>query len=492
MTDSRPAQSLWCITVAAILLAVIFLRGPFYNSLWLDELISYWLIKDGPAAIWNRCLEYQGQSPYYFYLLWAATLVLGSDEWALRMPSLLCGLASLYLIQRIARRWLAAEGAWLAVIYLAAVSDVQAAFFSARPYSLALMSTLLSIFCLQRWLDSGSGKWRFIYVLSCLSAFYAHYLFAAILFVHLAIFTVTPSVVSRKNFLVCLILWLALCLPGAQQVVEFASSAQIYSFAPPPSLRGSLAIFLPYRLALCSICGLACAVVLGGASALNWRRADIKGLVCILWWWLLPLALFVPYAWLSGSSLLMQRYFLWNTPALAVFLAGFSAVLASPGALRVFFAVSMILLFRVELSRKWVIEDWKGAVARVNSETAQRHTAVLFDPGMIELDSLEWLEKRQDRKEALEYLTAPIFYYRLNTAPLLFPWGPGLAGPFDTGADDIVKASSEIILLGSRNPILSGKSSSGMILDGLRSRGFTALSLGDFGRTGVWRLVKEE
>jgi len=88
----RNAGWLSIATVAAI---GLFLRlYGITQSLWLDELSTWWCVQAGPREISSRVISFQGQSPLYYFLAWGSTAMVGQTEVALRLPSLLASLAT--------------------------------------------------------------------------------------------------------------------------------------------------------------------------------------------------------------------------------------------------------------------------------------------------------------------------------------------------------------------------------------------------------------
>ena len=124
MTECSVRRRLVYGLVAAAFFALVLLRGPFTQSLWLDETVSWWVIKDSYGELWRRTLAFQGQSPFYFILLKAFSDVFGSGEWVLRLPALLFGGAALLLTFKVARRYMPLEGAWISVLFLASISEI--------------------------------------------------------------------------------------------------------------------------------------------------------------------------------------------------------------------------------------------------------------------------------------------------------------------------------------------------------------------------------
>ena len=93
---------------------------PLFSSLWLDELGTYWVVKDGLGDTVHRALTFHGQSPLYYSIVWAARSLGGNSEAVLRLPSLIATAASLVLLYRLARNLISREAARLTVIAFAA------------------------------------------------------------------------------------------------------------------------------------------------------------------------------------------------------------------------------------------------------------------------------------------------------------------------------------------------------------------------------------
>jgi hypothetical protein len=43
---------------------------PITSSLWVDETITWWIIKDSLADVFHRAYTYQGQSVFYYPFEW--------------------------------------------------------------------------------------------------------------------------------------------------------------------------------------------------------------------------------------------------------------------------------------------------------------------------------------------------------------------------------------------------------------------------------------
>ena len=129
----RPTAILARLVYPASLLAslsiwLLAVRAP----LWLDETLSYWQVSGGFGKIWSRSAQ-MPSSIGYLYTLWAAKSILGSQEIALKIPSMLAMLGAAYFLFRIARELFDREIAFLACIFFCTHPQVVFAATDARP-----------------------------------------------------------------------------------------------------------------------------------------------------------------------------------------------------------------------------------------------------------------------------------------------------------------------------------------------------------------------
>src|SRR5256885_13884579 len=82
--DRRQTTSL---LIAGLSAASYLWISPLGSSLWLDEAVSYWVVKDGLPAAVDRGLRYQW-SPAYDVILWLAVGLGGARGIAVRLPPL--------------------------------------------------------------------------------------------------------------------------------------------------------------------------------------------------------------------------------------------------------------------------------------------------------------------------------------------------------------------------------------------------------------------
>lgn len=397
------------IALAAV---AIVLNAPLSGSLWLDESVSAWIIRDGLSPLLLRVDEYQGQSPFYFLLLWGWSGIFGSSEVALRGLSMLAAGGTAYAVFATARELRDREtGMWSVLFLLASDGFVKSA-FSARPYAVALCFLTFSVLMLCRWLRSGQRAHLIGATLCTLGAFYCQYFFGEIVLVQLALVGLHPQVATRlKAFFVSLVVLFVASLPGLAHLWEIATRQSLYSFSGLPHVQDlARALFPP---------GLFVYVITAALLTRVYYRfvcsdVDRKKLLVAALWWTLPVLTFFLASWVLGSSLFFWRFYLWSSIGLALLLALLLRALDLMMARRLIAAVIVVLLLIVP--RRWLVEDWRQAAAIVNRQVASAaELPVLVYSGFIELEAQSWLEDPRRRS----YLLAPFESYPIDARPLL-------------------------------------------------------------------------
>ena len=161
----------WLVLLVLITLAAALLRlAQADESLWLDELHTAWAAM-GPADEIALRAQFGNQSPLYFYLVRGAVSCFGRNEIALRLPSLLAGIALVPLVAWLTLCWTDDRIASLTAAILVSV-DHYCLFYSqeARPYAIVQFARLgagglfLEATC---WDMGDAGAWGWSRRLSC-------------------------------------------------------------------------------------------------------------------------------------------------------------------------------------------------------------------------------------------------------------------------------------------------------------------------------------
>ena len=83
------------VTLLGGWLRIFFISEP----LWIDELHTGWVVAGETSSVFHRC-AIGNQTPIYFFLVHFIGLLTGISELSLRIPSLICGMASIFLAGR--------------------------------------------------------------------------------------------------------------------------------------------------------------------------------------------------------------------------------------------------------------------------------------------------------------------------------------------------------------------------------------------------------
>jgi len=163
-----------------ILLLIIFLGGflRIYDlgaeSIWLDEAESIIQADQSLSTVIETAIDTHNSPPLYFVILHFQMLLFGSGETAVRFPSAIFGILSLFFIYKIGCQ-LFNKKIGLISSFLLAISTFHI-FYSqeARPYSLFLLMTLLSFYFFIQILKI-NNKWYYLgYAIANILLCYSH------------------------------------------------------------------------------------------------------------------------------------------------------------------------------------------------------------------------------------------------------------------------------------------------------------------------------
>ena len=232
--------------LAIILLFAIYTRlaglgGP---SLWLDEL-STWTVSRmnlGESLAWAPELTVP---PLYQLILRAAVAGPHPDEWALRMPAMVCGVLAV-----AAGWWLGKiEGDWrlaCSVAGLLAINAFQIRYSQeARPYTMLALASAVSLALWYLLVSRPTTATAIAFVLATATAFHAHYLVALTMLAEgvwwLAAGGSTPGERRSLRPAVALAATGVLCTPiMLRYTVNRSIEAQAIGWIEPPTMEAVL------------------------------------------------------------------------------------------------------------------------------------------------------------------------------------------------------------------------------------------------------------
>ena len=388
------------------------------NSLWLDETITAWVVKDGLRDLVDRAMDFQGQSPFYFLGPWCVTKALGFHEWTLRLPSLVINLftvAALYqLFRHLAGRTVASYSAAMFAIIAACSSQLQ----SARPYALAVCCFSLSLLFLTRWALTARWTMMLGFALSTSAVLYAHYLFGLgfPLYVIVLVYLGKRSLISRKQLLAAVILCAVLALPAVWQLRLLASKASLYSFSGSPTFS-SWTNTISLDWSTISLLSLVTAVwvIQPGLRARN-AHGYAPPLLLALCLWVYPSIALAASSLITGTPVFVQRYGLYCVVGES-FLQGIALCLIGSERLRkIVFVVASTIAILGSPADEFFGEDWRAALRDIPTTLSEPSVALLAT-GMIETKDPRWILDPLKR----DYLLAPTRIYPVTMETSLIP-----------------------------------------------------------------------
>lgn len=149
MEGSRPFRA---VVVAVFLIGIALRVARFLQNrpLWVDEAKLALGIGRSNAVGLMSSLDYNQVAPIlYLWVVKAATVLFGMHEWTLRLPSLVAGIAMLWVMWQLSRRLLSEVGALMCVALAATAPLLVAYSAEAKPYELdACVTAILLLLAL--------------------------------------------------------------------------------------------------------------------------------------------------------------------------------------------------------------------------------------------------------------------------------------------------------------------------------------------------------
>jgi mannosyltransferase len=415
-TDTRFHVRYLAVAVA-LLVAVTWIRQAS-DSLWLDELGTAWVIKDGAADAIVRAWEYHGQSPAYYLFVWLLTRVAGRSELVLRLPSIVAVAIGSWVLWRIVRRLVSDEAARLAVLGFLSITIVAAAATDARPYAVAVLFLLASVDASVRWLDEGRTRHALFFILFAIATVWVHYL------VGLALVALFTYGIARRDHAAVpigrqLTAWVVVLVgvaPLAPQLLSLYERRASLSVPYDGSIGDLLMVLVPAVLAGGAVIGILVARAQGPVSIRS--TAGRTGSLLLFSTWLLfpPTVLFMVSIF-GGASLYSARYYVSAAPAAAA-LFGWGISMIDPAAARR--SIVVVTAALAVLASGGVLnhgEDWREAAAAERA-AADDGTVVFIHPAFVESAQIDWLTD----PVRVDYLLSPSEYYPFEGTLIPLPY----------------------------------------------------------------------
>lgn len=250
----RNETYIWSAAIVAVVLRSWLMS--LNSTLWLDEAGSVWAIHAGITDIARRAIHFP-QSIAMSYLLWLSTTLFGMKEWALRLPSFLASLGSLFLFYRLSIRYLDRTASLLGLAIWCLSGETFTLGTEARPYALAMLCVVASLWQLHRWLDNPSFPNFLFYAVLVVACCYFVLMFAFTLAAHtlfLGYKVVRGRRMPRWQLSALVPLWVFLLLPLVPQISAIRVQAALHAIPKVIRSREDLIpLLVPPAIALCHL-----------------------------------------------------------------------------------------------------------------------------------------------------------------------------------------------------------------------------------------------
>jgi hypothetical protein len=413
----HPLYLLYALALAvSISIWFLAIRAP----LWLDETVSFYVIKAGFSKIIVR----QGWPgvPAYSYFLWLWTKAMGTGEIALRMSSVLPMLGAVYLLYRCARELFDRDVAIIAAVVYCLHPIVIPESIDVRPYAWAAVAITSSIFALLRLRHSRSNWLAALFGFSAACIVYFQILFVVILpalAICFFLLKVGERVISWQQLGIALIVFVLAFLPVIPGVQYMLHTSGIHVFSPAPTLGALVQVLAQKRLAY----ALA-AIILIAASA---RRIDLKRplepwpiLLCGSLA-LVPILTLYAVSRETSTHVFVDRYRLVAAPGVAL-CWGLILSRIDSRALRLLFCTSVVAVtayhYFTSPSSRMHNYSWKYALAFAEKNASADNAPVVICSDLPEADHMPMPAGSAVKDSAI---FTPLAYYPLSVPVVPLP-----------------------------------------------------------------------
>ena len=398
----------------SILIWFVAIRAP----LWLDETVSFYLIRGGFAGIISR--HVWPDSPVYSCLLWLWTKALGTSEISLRISSVLPMLAAVYLLYRAARELFEQDIAIIASVIFCLHPIIISAALDIRPYAFAALAVNATIFVLVLLRHNKTIWMAALFGLLAASIVQFQLLFASILpalLICFVAFKLGDRKVLWRQLSVALVTFTVASLAVIPRLQYMAHTSRTHVFSPAPKL---------YELgSTLTLHGLALVLLLLMLIAAKTRRQDQQSPVD-RWTVLLCLSLaLVPILILYGLSIgtsmhvFVPRYRLESVAGIALSWALLASRLNSR-VLRLLFCVMVVTVtcWQYTVFPPHSTYTWKYALQAIEKNASPDGAPVLICSDIPEADYM-----RMPAGEEIEEsgILPPLSYYKITVPVVALP-----------------------------------------------------------------------
>jgi mannosyltransferase len=174
---ARSLPAWWPLAALTLLAAILRLTTLGEQSFWYDEAFTpVHVLHPSLTATLRSVVHTENTPPLWYLIAWADSRVLGTGEYALRLPSALAGIATVPLAWAIGRELTARRATAIAMAAFVAVNPLLVWYSQeARAYALFVLFAALAMLCFLRALHRPTGGRMAAFALSGSLALLSHY-----------------------------------------------------------------------------------------------------------------------------------------------------------------------------------------------------------------------------------------------------------------------------------------------------------------------------
>ena len=383
---------LWLLLVTCI---ACFWIPLLSESFWGDETVTAFVLRHG-ATHPSMAASARLDQTIYYWLPQISQTMFGFSEFSLRLPSLVVMLVSLWVMGRIAARFIHPDAAWFVVFLGFIPHEFTRQATDARPYGLGTCVAVIAIWLLIRWMDQGGWRDGVLFVLFASLLLRVHLIYWPFYVVFgcysLLRWLRRETPVSGRWLVAAWAVTFASLVPLVPVTLELFRTAKVFVAIPLPGVSNILSGFqIP-------LVGGICAGFWILARVFRWQRGGVSvslpGVVLLLIWWLWQPFSLLAGSWITGDSVFQPRYFALALPG-TMLVCTLIAALFIP--VRAWKPVALVLAIGV-LSFHFAKEfppsrnsHWREAAARVNSLTRDSDMPVVCLSPFVEAKPPAWV-----------------------------------------------------------------------------------------------------
>jgi Dolichyl-phosphate-mannose-protein mannosyltransferase len=384
------------------------------ESFWLDETVTAFIIRHGGSHPSLAAAPGLGESVYY-WLPRISQSLLGFSEFSLRLPSFLVTLVSLFVIARLAVRFIHPQAGWVAVFLCFIPHEFTRQATDARPYGLATCVALCGIWFLVRWLDQGAWRDAALFAVFAALLLHVHLIYwpfyAVFAFYALLRWRLKETAVPGHAIAIVFAILIASLVHLVPPTLALFKDARAHVVTDLPTLKIILGGFQ-----ILMIAAAAAGMWLAG-KALGWQRERLRittsGKALLLSWWLWQPGCLLLVSWMTGNPVFLARYFSVAIPGMTMMCtlaAGYSIPARAWKPIALGLAVGILTISAAKSpfppSRG---SHWREAALAVNSLVKDTSTPVICPSAIIEAQPPLWTQA---------YSLPGFFYSHLDVYPI--------------------------------------------------------------------------